>query len=184
VQNIIIILLIRDGHKEELGQLHQLLRFNQIQVLSIYGSFWIIHNRGDTVNVFYTGAPFTAPSPPPPGVPAFSGVVASYVGTTLTITFTSGYGGTFSNFSYTSWLIVQTNLGHVTSWHTAIGNYPSNADVWWRFKDTSNVFNPTATVANVTLSSSKALQDILSLTLLANNVAMYLVLQVLPMFQL
>ena len=87
-----------------------------------------------------------------------SGTVSSYVGTTLTITITSAYGGVFSLFSYTGWNIVQTNLGHITAWHTAIGNYPSNADVWWYFKDATNIFNPTTTVANVTLSSATAPQ--------------------------
>ena len=70
---------------------------------------------------------------------------------------TYSIGGSFSTFnSWTGWTIVQTNLGHITLWHTDIGNYPSNADVWWYFKDTTNIFNPTTTVANVTLASSNA----------------------------
>jgi len=46
--------------------------------------------------------------------------------------------------------------GYLTTWFTAIGNYPSNSDVWWRFKDTTNVFNPSVTYANTSLSSGNA----------------------------
>jgi len=61
-----------------------------------------------------------------------SGTVSSYVGTALTINPTYSYGGTyFSTGTFTGWTIIQTNLGHISKWFTDIGNYPSNADVWW-----------------------------------------------------
>lgn len=92
---------------------------------------------------------------PAPFNVSMSGTVTSYSGTTLTINITSvsspGSGPTFS-----TWVITKLNAGLVTAWHTAIGNYPSNADVWWNFKNASNVFDPATTYANTTLASSPA----------------------------
>lgn len=56
------------------------------------------------------------------------------------------------------WDIFPINKGYIDTWHSAEGNYPSNADVWWYFKDTSNNFNPTTTVPQVTVASSNAPQ--------------------------
>ncbi len=41
------------------------------------------------------------------------------------------------------------NVGFVQAWKTAIGNFPSNSDIWWLFKNTSNVFSPSTTISNV-----------------------------------
>jgi hypothetical protein len=41
------------------------------------------------------------------------------------------------------------NTGFITTWLTQIGNYPSNSDVWWLYKDTTNVFHPALTLPNV-----------------------------------
>ena len=35
-----------------------------------------------------------------------------------------------------------------TAWNTSQSNYPSNADVWWIFKNTSNVFTPSTQTDN------------------------------------
>lgn len=73
--------------------------------------------------------------------------VTSYSGTTLVINSTSFYGaGTFTN-----WTLVKTSAAHIATWLAAEANYPSNSDIWWTFKDTSEVFNPAVTAANVTL---------------------------------
>lgn len=49
-----------------------------------------------------------------------------------------------------------TGGGFLNKWNTAEGNYPSNSDVWWTFKDTTDVFNPTLTVPNISLNAGQA----------------------------
>lgn len=56
----------------------------------------------------------------------------------------------------TQWTINPINVGLLNTWNSAEGNYPSNADVWWRFKNTSDVFDPATTAANVTLGTGPA----------------------------
>lgn len=83
----------------------------------------------------------------------------------------TGYSGgilTLNVFAYTNIapayiFITETSLtpisiGYVSTWFAAVGNYPSNADVWWYFKDSSDAFDPTTTVANVDLSTGQAPQ--------------------------
>ena len=41
----------------------------------------------------------------------------------------------------------------IGTWYGQVGIYPSNADVWWQFKDDTDTFNPAVTLPNVTLSS-------------------------------
>jgi hypothetical protein len=79
-----------------------------------------------------------------------SGTVTSYSGTTLVINVTSASIVQPVQNSAT-WTIYKINAGLLSTWFTAEGNYPSNADVWWTFKNTSGVFAPATTVANVTL---------------------------------
>lgn len=85
-----------------------------------------------------------------------TGTVTSYVVTTLQINITSlaypAYGGAPIN----NWTFEEQNAGLITTWNSAAGNYPSNADVWWNFKNSSGVFDPSTTIANVTLSSAPA----------------------------
>lgn len=89
----------------------------------------------------------------------FSGIITAYVGTVMTINITSSYGSVgagSSIFPTATWTIVPTNIGYITTWFTAVGNYPSNSDVWWNFKNSSNVFAPATTISNVSLSSGNA----------------------------
>ena len=44
----------------------------------------------------------------------------------------------------------------LTKFFTQIGVYPSNADVWFSFKDSTNVFNPSSTIANIISGNSLA----------------------------
>lgn len=84
-----------------------------------------------------------------------AGTVTGYTGTSLTVNVTSFYVPMNTN----NWNLVETSTaGYITNWFSAEGNYPSNADVWWQFKNTSNVFDPATTVANVTLNSGQAAQ--------------------------
>lgn len=90
------------------------------------------------------------------GGSTMNGLVTSYGGTTLVINVTSLSNPAFSGATASSWTITKLNAGLITTWHTATGNYPSNADVWWYFKNSSGVFDPATTYGNVTLASSPA----------------------------
>lgn len=81
------------------------------------------------------------------------GIVSSYSGTTLTMAVTSTGalppGGNYPQF----WTFTPINIGYIDTWKTATNFYPSNSDVWWNFKNSSNTFDPATTLAQVTLSS-------------------------------
>lgn len=80
------------------------------------------------------------------------GTVTSYAGTTLTLSIASVSGlGSFSN-----WIITPVDSGYINTWFTAVGNYPSNADQWWRFKNASGVFDPATTQANTSFGLGAA----------------------------
>lgn len=91
------------------------------------------------------------------------GSVSSYSYPNITINVVSSSdtapgGGAIASFiaNFGPATIKKLSAGYITTWFSDIGNYPSNADVWWRFKDTSNIFNPTTTISNVTLNSGPA----------------------------
>lgn len=86
--------------------------------------------------------------------PMMSGNVTAYSGTSMTINVTSGSTGWFGQTG-TDWLIVPRNTAYISSWFSAVGNYPSNSDVWWYFKNASEVFDPATTLSNVTLGAGK-----------------------------
>lgn len=50
------------------------------------------------------------------------------------------------------------NAAQISTFHTAASAYPSNADVWWNFNDSTDIFNPSATLASVDSGSSPAPQ--------------------------
>lgn len=83
------------------------------------------------------------------------GNVTSYVGTTLTINIV-GVNSSLAGFEVEDQVVSPTNAGYLGTWNTEVGGYPSNADVWWYFKNASNVFNPGTTLANVTLNTGNA----------------------------
>jgi hypothetical protein len=93
--------------------------------------------------------------------------VVSYTGTSLVLSldtvleFTWPYGifNTGPNPQSTggTWNLSSSNqVDLIDTWFTAEGNYPSNADVWWTFKNSSNVFDPATTVFEVPVASSPA----------------------------
>ena len=81
------------------------------------------------------------------------GIVVSYSGTTLTMTVTPQGGMPPGGNTPMFWTFTPVNIGYINKWFTDTGRYPSNADVWWNFKNASDVFDPAGTIANVTLSS-------------------------------
>lgn len=95
----------------------------------------------------------------PAGQLAMVGTVTSYnSGTGVLVINVYGFDPQFSGNTTSSWWVKPTSIGYLTTWNTAVGNYPSNADVWWYFKDASGVFNPTSTIGNVSLGVSQAPQ--------------------------
>lgn len=86
-----------------------------------------------------------------------TGTVTAYNGGTgvMTINVSTAYAPALGSTG-TSWTIYPTNKAYINSWFTAEGNYPSNADVWWRFRNVStNAFDPTVQ-ATVSLASGDA----------------------------
>jgi len=89
------------------------------------------------------------------GLFSIFGTVFSYSGNTLFILISS-FTGSFPPGVITQevWYVQPANsANYISQWNQKVNNYPSNADVWWRFKNSSNVFDPANTIANVTLSS-------------------------------
>jgi len=105
--------------------------------------------------IFFGGTPIF-----PSGTLVMAATVTSYnsgtgsLGINVYEILTPGFVGQV----YSTWTIVPTNTGYISTWQAAEGNYPSNADVWWYYKDDTDVFNPATTVGNVTLSSGNAPQ--------------------------
>lgn len=85
--------------------------------------------------------------------------VTSYSGTTLVVNIytTSWPGGTMS-CTANGVVISTVNTSQISTWFSDVGNYPSNADIWWLFKDDTGVFNPTVTVGEISLPNSPAPQ--------------------------
>lgn len=102
-----------------------------------------------------------------------SGTVVSYSGSSLLLSATgnpqpyqipsgAGYEGADGN---QNWAVqpgaVQNTINTFKNGNgaiTGIGFYPSNADIWYEYKDASGVFNPGATVGNVSIGFGQAPQ--------------------------
>lgn len=73
------------------------------------------------------------------------GTVSDYTAGVLTVRVIEalGYGETFSD-----WKVVP-EPALISTWFRQLENYPSNSDVWWYFKDETDVFNPLDTIDNI-----------------------------------
>ncbi len=109
---------------------------------------------GDSVSIYATGGLLS--SLVPAGTPAMSGTLIAYSGTLMNINVTSVYSSSIVGISGNDWRLTPNNYGFITSWQAAIGNYPSNADVWWYFKNSAGAYDPNGTYLNVTLNSGFA----------------------------
>lgn len=90
------------------------------------------------------------------GSASATGTVTGYVaGTSLTITVTNAYNpAVIPAFNFI--LITKINAGLITTWNSVTGNYPSNSDIWWNFKNSSDVFDPATTYTNVSAAAGYA----------------------------
>lgn len=84
-----------------------------------------------------------------------SGTVTSYSGTTLTVS-VNQINQQGAGVSWNNWSIEPLNTGFIDTWNTAIGNYPSNADVWQNYKNADDEFDPATTYSNVGLNAGQA----------------------------
>lgn len=110
--------------------------------------------NGQTVSVVTVDTHFPGGVQVTGGTNVMGGTVTSYVGTTLTLNVTGiGNSSNIPGSALGPYLITPVNTGYLNTWFTAEGNYPSNADVWWYFKNASNVFDPATTANNVTLNT-------------------------------
>lgn len=126
--------------------------FNVVSGLSV--------NLGDYVSIYMNhgvqpggGLPYV-----PAGTILISGTVTAYSGNSLSIAASSANPSPLNNQVWGDWGITPINHGYINTWVSTEGTYPSNADVWWYFKDNTDAFNPTITAFNVTLNTGPAPQ--------------------------
>lgn len=79
------------------------------------------------------------------GLVTEGGVVVSYTASTLVVNVTSAPGSGSANL----WNIQEVSQGFISTWFTAEGNYPSDADIWYEYKDSTGTFNPATTAQYV-----------------------------------
>lgn len=83
---------------------------------------------------------------------SMAGIVTSYSGTSLGISIKSIVG---TGSSITTWEIAPSPP-FIWKWYKQMGNYPSNADITFLFRDTDGLFNPVTTASSVSESSAPA----------------------------
>ena len=88
---------------------------------------------------------------------AASGNVTSYTGTSLIVNFTY-IDPPALNGQGVNWTFTPISTGYITTWFNAFSNYPSNADVWYEFKNSSGVFDPLNTEPYISIGSGQAPQ--------------------------
>jgi len=87
---------------------------------------------------------------------SMTGTITAYTGTTLTVnikTVTSAFG------AHADW-IVESNPDNTFIWNSVLGptqgTFPSNVDIWWAYKNSSNVFDPASTFTQVGQTTTPA----------------------------
>lgn len=110
---------------------------------------------GDQVNIINSIEGYGSQGFVAPGNIVMAGVLSSYVGTTMTISI-SGDLFAARGLSLGPYTITPYNKGYINTWQAGLANYPSNADVWWFFKNDVNTFAPVTTINQVTVNSGNA----------------------------
>jgi hypothetical protein len=112
-------------------------------------------NIGDQVAVYTTVDQFTPAGFVPAGTNVMAGVLSSYIGTSMVINITADTFA-YRGFAMGPYRLVPYNKGYINTWQAGLGNYPSNSDVWWFFKNSANTFDPVATINQVTINTGNA----------------------------
>lgn len=97
---------------------------------------------GDRVRIYSTATPGSLGASTSTGN-IMIGTVTAYAGTSLTVNVTATNG----SGTLTDWNIVE-EPDYLEAWNIVLANYPSNCDVWWLYKNTSDVFAPTTEALN------------------------------------
>lgn len=83
------------------------------------------------------------------------GTVNGYSGTSLNMNVTSFGPSDPAVMAQSSWWIGD-KADYILYWNIATNLYPSNADVWWSFKDSQDNFNPRLTINGVSRGTTPA----------------------------
>lgn len=123
---------------------------------------------GDEISVVVATCAGTGSNPHNNGTVTLTATVTSYngaggsIGSTVTANSNpalnatgSWSGGNFTS-SASAATITLVNQGFISKWQSVFNNFPSNADVWWLYKDTTDAFNPATTGPNVQPSTTAA----------------------------
>ena len=93
-------------------------------------------------------------------VVSFGATVSGYSTSTLTLSVNTIV--TSPGFSITSsistWTMVEVAQGFIDTWIAAEGNYPSNSDIWYEYKDTNGAFSPATTAPYVSVGAGQSPQ--------------------------
>lgn len=84
-----------------------------------------------------------------------AGNVTGYNSGTGVVSITVDYTKT-TGLTTNTWLIVPISTGFISTWFSATGNYPSNGDIWWNYKDSDDVFSPSTTYSNIGVNMGQA----------------------------
>lgn len=107
--------------------------------------------------------------PPYLGAGLMAGTITGYTGTTLTVNINIVGGAPGSTTA--GWLIQASGAGYIDTWNSSIGNYPSNSDVWWRYKNSSGSFDPATTFDDITSNNGAAPKGHFILNEFAQNIS-------------
>lgn len=121
---------------------------NQVecQFASGGGYLFVVHPYIDPVSITYTGSGLSATLTATSitiQVRDFAGQAEAVAITNRPTTLTTAHNYNLLNQGWTDGSHGDvTNTNTITVWHTAESNFPSNADVWFLYKDATNSFNP------------------------------------------